>query len=57
MEGLGYLTDRVLRGAKPAELPFERPSRFDLVVNARAAKAAGIAIPPAMLARADRVIE
>lgn len=57
VERLGYLTDRVLRGAKPAELPFERPSRFDLVVNAKAAKAAGIAIPPSMLARADRVIE
>jgi putative tryptophan/tyrosine transport system substrate-binding protein len=54
---LASLTDRVLRGAKPAELPFELPSRFDLAVNAKAAKAAGIAIPQSMLARADRVIE
>jgi putative tryptophan/tyrosine transport system substrate-binding protein len=54
---LASLTDRVLRGAKPAELPFELPSRFDLAVNARAAKAAGIRIPQSMLARADRVIE
>lgn len=57
MERLSHLTDRVLRGAKPAELPFEQPSRFDLVVNAKAARVCGIAIPPSMLARADRVIE
>jgi putative ABC transport system substrate-binding protein len=54
---LASLVDRVLRGANPADLPFELPARFDLAVNARAAKAAGIAIPPPMLARADRVIE
>lgn len=54
---LAHLVDRVLRGADPAGLPFELPSRFDLAVNARAAKAMGIAVPRTMLARADRVIE
>jgi len=52
----GYV-DRILRGAKPAELPVEQPSRFDLVVNLRVARQLGIAIPPAVLARATRVID
>ena len=54
---LAHLVDRVLRGASPAGLPFELPSRFDFAVNAKAAKAIGIEVPPTMLARADRVIE